>query len=313
MDSAKPSQSDPPPASTPGKICPYLGRYNDPATCYGYPDRNNCCHHADPPQHVLLDYQTNVCLAGAGANQACPVYPEGWNGPFPPQIRGVVQASSRPWGLWLGSLFAILVLLILSYVFFFSQSASSTPIGQTPTPVAVLILDSTSTSQAQTAAATLTSTPIPPTPSPTAALPTHTATQTNPPPPTARPTAGQPTPGPLEETPFGPDGHYLVHIVKEGDTLESLAKLYDTTGEVLKAINMAPPQTGLWVGVPTIVIIGEKDPSKVTPLKAVWLAERTQVLELRQKYNMTTADFLTINGLGAGAWVEAGRWLIVYR
>ena len=76
---------------------------------------------------------------------------------------------------------------------------------------------------------------------------------------------------------------------------------------------MAPPQTGLWVGIPTVVIIGEKDSSKVIPLKAVWLAERAQVLELRQKYNTPTDEFRTINALGPGNWVEGGRWLIVYR
>ncbi len=69
----------------------------------------------------------------------------------------------------------------------------------------------------------------------------------------------------------------------------------------------------MWVGVPTVVIIGEKDLTKIIPLKAVWLADRALVFDLEQKYKMTDDEFRAINALGGGIWVEAGRWLIVNR
>jgi LysM repeat protein len=313
MDPRQEPYSNPPSALTPGKICPFLGKFSDPDTCYSYPDFNNRCHHAKPPQPILLDYQANVCLAGK--YQDCPVYPQGWKEPFPVEISGDQPRARRSWTFWFVIALVVLVLITLLYFIFFRQSGQSTPADETPTQEAALVQDPTSSPQLQQGAPTftLTATVLPPTNTPTIPPPTATSTRVNTLTATTSPTPDQPTPGPLEETPFGPGGHYLVHIVKEGDSLENIAKLYNTTIEVLKAINMTPPQTSLWVGVPTVIIVGEKDLTKVSPLKAVWLAERALVLDLRQKYQMTEEEFRNFNALGSGNWVEAGRWLIVKR
>lgn len=54
---------------------------------------------------------------------------------------------------------------------------------------------------------------------------------------TATPTFSVPTPGPFLSTPFGPYGSFVVHKVTEGESVPLIANRYETSNEVIIAVN----------------------------------------------------------------------------
>jgi hypothetical protein len=286
-------------------VCPYLGVVNDPQTRYSFPETLNCCHRVSHPQRVALDHQGEVCLSGSYST--CPVYAAAeWKGPLPKELKGIQHKASQT-NTMVSMAVGGLVVVVIAAVLFFShpgagsQSGDATPasafvndLTRSATPAglssATPTEELTPTEPAIIASPTAWFTPIIVTPTPTIIL--------------------SPTTGPLANTPFGPNGRYLVYKVNDGDMMENMAKLFHTSPLVLKALNGLKPDAGFWPGMMAVVAVGEADPNAVFPMQAVWLDQPMRLDVLAQKYKTSEDDLRAFNGLGPGDTVPGGRWIV---
>ncbi len=170
-----------------------------------------------------------------------------------------------------------------------SPTLSATPLAPSRTPTLFFSLTPTGRPSA---------TPLPPSRTPTLSLSLTPALF---------------TPGPLLETPFGPSGLYLVHVVKPGESMESIASRYNTSVEVLLAVNRTDQSTSLWGGTLAVIVVGEKDPTNVRPLKAVWFFGHVLLSELAKQYLIPAEELRTMNGFGPSEWVDGQRYIVIRR
>ncbi len=298
--------------------CPFLGFFDDREVHYSYPEAGNCCHRVKPPQPVALSQQSGVCLGGSRAYQNCPVNNDAWQGALPAELAGDELAEfSRPrWHYYAAAGLVLVVLLVVGLVIFNpSRPAGSLPF-KTATLAGVIPVaasptaEKISASATQNGALTVTSSvvsltptsPATPIPSTTTAAPTQTPT----------PTSLTPTIGPGLETPFGPKGEYIVHLLLAGENLDNLAVEYRTTSDVIRAINQ-PKNHVIWAGTPLVVIVGEVNVKNVRALQAIWLDTDTRLSYLAEKYGMPIAELLQLNSLGSGDTARGQRWMVVWR
>ena len=161
----------------------------------------------------------------------------------------------------------LVILLVVGLVIFIpSRPAGSLPFG-TATLAGVIPVEVTPTAEkiaasaTQNSALTISSTVVSlaPTSTVTLAPPTATPTPTStltftPRPPTTKPTPTRtpkptsltPTVGPGLETPFGPNARYIIHQYLDGENLDVLAVKYQTTIDVIRAINQPNNQSVIW-------------------------------------------------------------------
>lgn len=211
--------------------CPYIALQGDSETYYGYPSKANYCHQVEPARPINLTYQGSVCLEENF--NTCPVYLGTWKGSLPPEIRGEASpkkmVSKRFW-LWLllaligiGLIWVLINPVMRNAIFppifatkeqpgFIIPSATYKPT-TTPTPSAALAIPTTPTDEAAQFNREATATP-----SPTS-------------------TYSIPTPGPFLKTPFGPYDGFIVHKVASGESVTLLSNMYDTSNEVIIAVN----------------------------------------------------------------------------
>jgi len=171
-----------------------------------------------------------------------------------------------------------------------------------PTFTPVFELDSTPTEISMLLISSPTSIPPTQTPSPTiTVLPTIT--------PTVMP--GTPTPGPALATPFGPDGKYVVYKITAGESPNRIASDYQTTIEVIRAINQLPDYASIFPDTIFVIIPGEQDPSSVPQLLAIFTEEIILVDTLAEEYGVSPDQIRDLNGLGPEVSIPAGRWLVL--
>ncbi len=276
--------------------CPYLGSAVDADTRFAYPSVGNWCYRLSNPQGVALGYQQGYCLSAG--HTACPLF-AGKTQTLPEAARR--QESARlPGGgrLW-GWLTTLVVLLAVAGGFFLFRG------GMPPSGAAV------------------TSPPMLPSPSPSA-TPSPTSTPTHTPvskensapaptaPPSSTPTPETPTPGPGLETPFGAQNGYLVHKVGVGESLTAIANRYDTTVDVLRAINVFVPGATLWAGQSLVVMPGVTvAPADVQPLLPVFVERDTTLSALAQQYASDVETLRRVNALGPEDFIPGERWILV--
>ncbi len=82
----------------------------------------------------------------------------------------------------------------------------------------------------------------------------------------------------------------MVHKVKDGEMMEIIAKLYNTSPAVLKAINGLRPEARFWSGNMVVIAVGEADAVNVFPMQAVFLDQPAQLDVLAQKYAASIDD-----------------------
>ncbi len=78
-----------------------------------------------------------------------------------------------------------------------------------------------------------------------------------------------PSAGPLLMTPFGGANIYLLHQVREAESLTFIANLYATTVEVLRLTNDIQEGTTLWVGRILVVMPGRVTSQGLQTLQAL--------------------------------------------
>ena len=117
--------------------------------------------------------------------------------------------------------------------------------------------------------------------------------------------------GPDIMTPFGPGGQYILHEVQPGESLSFLALTYETTTEVLERLNVFQEGSSFWVGRIIIVIPNRIDPLGIGPMQVIRVEVLTNVKDISEEYGVSLNDLRSLNSLGNGEWVLAGRWLII--
>lgn len=264
-------------------VCPFLGLQNDVQTHFTVPDERHVCHQANPGQAIQLEYQGRCCLTGD--YRACQGYTAGWKYGLPRGVR--LKGRQRP-ASNLRVIFRMvaLALIVAAMAFLLLKARAASPGTVQTIPVTPV-------------QATETTTPVP------TAVATATLT------PSETPTAlpGTPTPGPLAETPFGPDGQWLVHQVVQGESLEMIAQRYGTTVEVLRAINDFI-SGGLWADTSVVICLGCVDVADLSLLQPLWVEEKIQVNDLAVQFGMSPYDLRKWNGI-EGDWILADRWVLV--
>ncbi|MBN1937524.1 MAG: LysM peptidoglycan-binding domain-containing protein [Anaerolineae bacterium] len=171
-----------------------------------------------------------------------------------------------------------------------------------------------------------------PTATPTAtATSTATATPTSTvvtPTPTSTTTPGTPTATPIPTstpTPL-PPGQTVIHVVRTGDTLYSIARQYGVTVEALAYLNKITNPSRIYVGQQLIVPRGsvQPTPTPATPaptatpapggtLPIVYVVQRGDTLySIARRYGTTVQAIATLNNIVNPARIYAGQRLTIY-
>jgi len=116
----------------------------------------------------------------------------------------------------------------------------------------------------------------------------------------------EPTAEPLSENPEDPDVP-LVHIVQEGETLFSIAQLYETTVEVLEQLNEISDPSLVFVGQELVIPGGGGD--VVATIHTVQVGDTLQ--DLAKAYNTTWEDLANQNRLIYPFYLAAGQELSI--
>ncbi len=144
-----------------------------------------------------------------------------------------------------------------------------------------------------------TETPVPPSPSP---IPTFTLA----------PTLTQPPPLHVLEMPIQVGStQFLIHKVGGGETFEMVAASYQTTPEVIRALNVSI-KTSLWANTLIVIAPGQKivDPS-LPVFQTYQVSEATTIEALAVKLNVDPVLLAHYNDCDAGCPLTAGDWLIL--
>lgn len=198
-------------------VCPSLGMKDDPRTSFRYPTLGNYCCYCQPPATPHLEHQAAYCFHAAYKD--CPVHQQPADQPLPAQFRARIKTHARPVMRWVLVSIGILLLLIVGW-----QTLSSR-FRVTESPVAGV-------PAGPTVAVAVTQTALP-APSPTSIPPSQTPVPQNTPLPTALPANVR-----VLDVPFQVGDHsFLIHQVREGENFETLEFHYDTTSDVLLALN----------------------------------------------------------------------------
>lgn len=273
-------------------ICPFLGFWGDSETAVSYPSQANCCHRAKPVHPVNFHQQQLYCLSEEHIQ--CSVYQKVDIEPLPRKMRlkQSTALQSKPWLPWVGLLIVAVLGLFASY--FLGIINISALDG-------VSIINSVPEVQPEVY---YTRTPLQPTATETL-LPTITPTRI---PPTITPTL---EPFMSLETQIGTNPPLMIHRLADGEGVNLLATLYDTTSEAIKAVNYNLPPV-LWVNSVIVIPVGTKD---VTGLPAFSTHEVEQVRitieEFAALYKYDLTLLMKYNYLPDGYILKRGEWLLI--
>lgn len=112
-------------------------------------------------------------------------------------------------------------------------------------------------------------------------------------------------------TPFGAHLVYVVHQIREGESIERLSLIYNTSDPVIRALNGINATDVLWADRVIVVLPGVVDPSGVQMRKPVYLENDSTVQNLATLYDVTVGQMRADNDLGKDDFVPGKRWLVV--
>lgn len=290
--------------------CPHLGLLEDEKTWSATDQMQNYCHFEEKAEPVEWSHQCENCFSDGYS--ACPV--------LNARVREAKAASWRLNPKLRFSLLLLLALIVLTAIGVTIRRSGFPPLFQSivaspaKTQSSILINPALSTP-------TSTRLLVLPTPAPSLTptekiepSPTLAATKSLPPQPSFTPTATvyfTATTGPGLNTPFGVQTVYVAHRVTAGESLEMLARIYNTTDAVLRAVNNLGPDAVLWFDVDLVILPGLKDVTGVQPRKPVYIEWNTTVQELADKYKVPVEQLRADNGLSSDDFFPGKRWLVV--
>jgi hypothetical protein len=280
--------------------CPELGAQDDPSISCAYPSYQNTCFHCQKLATPSLETQTKFCLTSD--YDACPVRALPADQDFPAQMRFKPIAAPRS---NTQAIMIMAVALILGLVIWVGWN----PIGQLilppPTSRINLVLASHPTKTPEPSA-----TPILPT---TTRRPRPTVTSTIT--PTATITIQPTTITRALDLPYSVgQTRFVIHRILSGETLERLARKYNTTEAIIRNINKVLPSP-LWAGSVIIISPGMQsiDPALPTfepyqvPDAAIMLAD------LAKRLNVEPALLKYYTGCNDPCRFAAREWLVIPR
>jgi LysM repeat protein len=296
------------------QTCPFLGIPGDATTHYQFPSRINYCHVPEKPESIKPQHQTGYCLTPNYAE--CPVYRQEGIITLPPEIRGAnTHSGKRSQSGQSRILWIVLGLLVLVGGWIVISKPFSTPIssvGEQATNSPASELSQTGENPENEKSPILETN--------TATIPVPTATRTPLPSATPQPTVTStptvtktpfPTPGPGPGTPFGPSELFVIHIVQEGESFTSISRKYETTNEVLEAINILVPGQSLWPGRQIVAVFGATEALGLPIFEVYRVSENTDINELAEEFSSDPDQIRLYNELGESMVIPAGRWLII--
>ncbi len=278
---------------TRGLTCPFLGFNDDPETAISYPSKYNCCYHARPVRSVSLKQQSEYCLTGEYSS--CPIFLKEKLDPLPRKLWGekVGNSKNKRW-VSLAALIGILILGVIAGLLLGVIPSALPGMGvaiETPTfyPTRQIIPTQTMTQSVPTP--TKTATP----------LPTPTATLI---PPT------EAIPRSLE-TPLGNNPRLIMHQLMDGEGLNLLAQLYNTSTKAITAVNYNLPQV-LWVGTVIVIPLDTEDTSGLPSFIAYQVEnDGTTIEELATSKAVSLELLKKYNELPDGYVLTQGEWLLI--
>ena len=294
------------PHEFPVSSCPHLGTFDDSEVHFGFPTQSNYCYRVNPPGAVSVSHQETHCLQRGYAD--CPVYQADWEGPLPQNLRAIpdqdVKRNIFPFGDWRILVFGFVFLFILILYFLFPlRPNQNDSMGSYST---ASLVSHTSTVNTETTQPTASHTVQPtetPQPSVTPSItPTPSRTSTDSPPSL--------TPGPLLDTPFTTNRTYLIHQVKEGESLPLLANRFQTRQEVIQIVNASRLVYGTLPDIFLVLMPGQTDTLDLVELDLLYLDNAAQIAEFSSRYGITEDELREYNGLESGEIIPPGRWLV---
>lgn len=280
-------------------LCPHLGLRDDPGTAFAYPNLTNTCFKCRPPHTPRLEHQSAACLAAA--HTQCPVYQQPAEGAFFPAELAWAGSRARQtrrfplWG-WAAVGLGLLLAGVSGWLLF--RPVASAPV---PSPVvgepALLATPSLKPPKVGVTSPPPTLTPIPPTA-------TETATPTLTPLPPQVHTLDQPV--------IVNGQAFVMHRIIDGEQLAILTKRYQTSVEVLNAINFYPP-VPVWAGRVLVLAPGLLELPTIMPLDPYEVTEATRLEDLAASLAVDPQLMLTYNGCNPGCELAPGDWVMVPR
>jgi len=285
--------------------CPHLGLSKDTKSFSAYPSARNVCHHVSPISTPAFSHQQKYCLSSNYLN--CPIYNNPSGQKIPKNIksykRGFFNLEKRRKNIVVIS--AVIVIVVTGIIInslpgidlinFVSQP-ENTPqrnhlelnqnISQTHQKTA------TNISSIETITKTYTESP----PTPTQML-------------TSTPTERDPVLA--LDTPIGDENQFIIHRVKEGESLQIFANLYNTSVDAIRAVNydlIAP----LWIDWLVIIPLNTTEVSDIPTFEPYQVeTENIALKDLSEELSIPLEDLVLYNNLDAEHVLHQGEWLLI--
>ena len=284
--------------TTPAIICPQLGLKGDPSSSVSYPSGGNFCFHCPRPTSPLPLHQKMYCLSEN--YDQCPVFIQSEKDSYPPHqigASGPFLFEDYPYARKLALFTSIVCIILVAVIFYFFWGTNRFNFAQV-VPTAV-ITEKTATPVPQVDLVILVPSVIPLTKFPS-------------PVPSITPTF---LPEPLHalESPIRVDEHtYIIHFVKAGQGFDYFINKYNTTPDVIRALNFKMP-AGIWVKKPIVISPGMTSVDPTLPEFEVYLVtdDKISIDDLAIKLAIDSDLFKKFNGCRAGCTVKKDDYLLI--
>jgi len=284
--------------------CPSLGMLEDIATFADYPSESNYCHHCKPISVPRFEYQRAFCQNNKYST--CPVFLRKDQTALPDNIRmhdhKHSQQRKSPW--WILSLIIGILLVGAGIILIqslsgktesaFNISASNQAVSLTSlakialTRKVSLTLTEPSVSDQNTVAPTSI-------PSITPVLVTVTPNKNI----------------HRLEIPIGISYQFVIHRMKQGESLGNLATQYKTSVEAIKLVNYYLPEP-VWIDWLVIIPVGITNVSGMPSFDAYMVVEGEITIEdLASTLALDASMIKLYNGFRDGYILSAGEWVLI--
>ena len=104
-----------------------------------------------------------------------------------------------------------------------------------------------------------------------------------------------------------------IHIVKSGDTISSISKIYSINKDLIIKLNNLKDENYIFAGQNLIIFESTKNPTKQSDLKNNYHVVQTgeNLTEISNKYDLKVIDLIEINNLNNPDSIKVGQKLII--
>ena len=280
--------------------CPFLGLKEDRTTLIGFPSTGNFCFHCKTPTVPQMDHQESYCLKATHVD--CVVFNQTEKQLFPPALKATdVQIPTPASRFPIIQVTFIVVILVILFTGWHYRSFFENADLTKSTPFPIKSVETATLHPTEELAPLIL---------PTIDLPTSLPTLTYTPVPTLTLVLDQKH---GLDVPILVDGNtFIVHKVLQNENFEILIKTYNTSREVIRAINYLLPNS-LWVNLPLILSPGMTTVHPKLPTFEAYLVTDAAVsiddLGVQKKVNGTLLR--QFNNCPNGCILHEGDWVLL--